>query len=98
MTSERTKNVLSATALVIGLVVAAGLMVAAFAASFCSLFGEQCTAEEELTASMLSLASFGVFLLVPIAVAAVRRQTRWLLAPFIEVALIATTFVLIDFF
>jgi hypothetical protein len=78
--------------LVLGFGLALGLAVAAFAFAFCGLFGEQCTAAEERTVGQLSLASIGVFLLVPMAVAIARRQARWLLAPVIEATLIATVF------
>ena len=68
--------------------VGTALLLAAVGASLCGLFGEQCTAEEQRTIALLSFASLGVFLFVPAAVAAVRRQARWLLAPVVEVVLV----------
>ena len=90
MATERTSNVLSVVALVAGLVISLGLAFTAFAVSLCALWGEQCTDAEEQQISLLMLAAVGVFLLVPVAVAWVRRQARWLLAPLIEAALVVT--------
>ena len=98
MATERAKNVLSVVVLVVGFLLAAALMVGAFLASFCGLFGEECTGEEEQAIGLLFLGSTGVFLGVPLAVAAVRQQLRWLLAPVIEVAIVWFTFALVDWF
>ena len=92
--TERTRNVLSVVVLVGAFVLAAALMLGAIAASFCGLFGEQCTPDEERAIGLFFLASLGVFLLVPAGVAAARRQARWLLAPVIEAALVWLLFAL----
>ena len=66
--------------------------------SFCSLFGEQCSTSEEERIRLLQIASIGVFLAVPGAVAIVRREARWLLAPVIEAGLIAVVIAAVDWF
>ena len=78
----------SVAALILGFVLSAGLAFAAFGVALCGLFGEQCSPEEERMMQLLMLSSVGVFLAVPVVVALVRRQARWLLAPFVEAALI----------
>lgn len=72
-----------------GFVLSLGLAFAAFLTALCSLFGEQCTSAEQGQIRLLLLASLGVFFGVPVAVAIVRGQGRWLLAPVIEAALLA---------
>jgi hypothetical protein len=79
----------SVSALILGFVVSVGLAFAAFGVALCSLFGEQCTPEEEQLTELLTLASVVVFFAVPVVVALVRQQARWLLAPLVEAALIA---------
>ena len=98
MTGERWKNVLSVLALVVGFLVALALAGGALVMSLCGLFGDECSSSEDLAISLLLLGSVGVFLLVPASVAVVRRQARWLLAPVIEVGLIAGFFGSITWF
>jgi hypothetical protein len=97
MQPRRLSDVISVVVLLVGFVLAVGLMLFAFVLSFCSL-GEPCTPAQEQQISLLSLASMGVFLLVPAAVALVRHQARWLLAPLIEAVLIAAFFLALDWF
>lgn len=92
MASERTKDVLSVVALAAGFLLSLGLMVAAVAVSLCGLFGEQCSGSEEQAMTLLSLGAIGTFFGVPVVVAAVREQVKWLLAPIVEGMLLVTLF------
>ena len=74
------------------------LWLVAFGVSLCSLFGEQCSTSEEERIRLLLIASLGVFLVVPVAVAIVRREARWLLAPVIEAVLIAIVIAAVEWF
>lgn len=74
------------------------LWVVAFGVSLCSLFGEQCSTSEQERIRLLLIASLAVFLAVPVAVAIVRRQARWLLAPVIEAVLIAIVIAAVEWF
>jgi hypothetical protein len=84
MEKGRSADVVSVVVVLAGFVISLGLAVGAFVASFCGLFGTQCTSGEEELIGLLSFASIGVFLAVPVVVAIVRGQARWLLAPLIE--------------
>jgi uncharacterized membrane protein YoaK (UPF0700 family) len=84
----RAADVVSVGALFTGFVLSLGLAFAAFVTGLCSLFGEECTSAEQGRIRLLGLASLGVFVVVPVAVAIVRGQGRWLLAPVIEAALL----------
>ncbi len=74
----------SVVALIVGAFATAGLLVLAGLLSLCSLMGETCTSEEETRISLVLLAAAATFLGVPALVAALRRDARWLYAPFIE--------------
>ena len=96
--SERGKDVVAVITLLFGFLAAVALAVWAFLLGFCGLFGEECTTSEENAIGLFTLAPLGVFVSVPVAVAAWRRQARWLLAPLIEVALIVGLFGVIAWF
>jgi hypothetical protein len=84
----RAADALSVVALVMGFVLSLGLALAGFLTGMCSLFGEECTSAEQGRIRALWLGSLGVFVAVPVAVAIVRGQGRWLLAPVVEAALL----------
>ncbi|HEX7135865.1 MAG TPA: hypothetical protein VF228_25025 [Iamia sp.] len=83
-----TATFLSVVALVIGLVVSAGLLLLASLMSLCSTFGETCTPSENRQISLVSIGALVTFLGVPALVAVARRDARWFYAPFIEVIVV----------
>lgn len=82
-------TVASVLALVAGFVVAAGLVLLASLLSLCGLFGEECTPHERSQIGWALVGGVTVFFAVPGLVAVVRRDARWLLAPLVELGLLA---------
>lgn len=78
-------TVASVCALLVGLVVAVGLLGLAGLTSLCEVGGNTCSDEHQRTMDLATVGAGLAFLGVPALVAVARRDARWLYAPFIEV-------------